>query len=849
MGKAIQKEVPPRLPASGQILGFLVRSLNLDDHRLHSKAAQRFFTGHRVKQSTRAEIIDGFADALAAMGFNLNDGREETSRTPVLAEAIDWHATHWDRLRTVLLPRMSRVYPSHLPVVWKTYVRLAAIDLAFRVASHLRLTDRPTTTLEILNSASVCRRGAYLNRKRQCADISLLDFADEVGVTENAVEGWLYGGARPRDENLAKIATALSSGIEQFADEDILRELRLLYWVSDIAETMSKHLGSDAVKEIIVQFHEYASLIHDEISDAGQNCLSMNAVAELAARGTRSPVAKTFLAQLVDRETDPEWKKDLSAAGSDWIGRVLSVNYQVHRSEEIALIEQTDGQILENWGISDPEAYEHYLNGRELFDAGQMREALAELTKAVELDPLDPANHFALGSVKGGIGSATADRNLVDEALEACWMAVALDRNWIAPWTEIGWLLLISDKPHEAVEHLRSVRPQCRPLDARYYHALGLALGLIGERAESLAALESSLEIDQNDPRVAIDAALTAFQVGDKLKTNEYRKMARHLGVSDELDRSIALAKIDQTDKPIIAVAMLDEQRLSALDVAIARRPNDVKAYLARAKIHFKRRDDEQALSDFDVVLRLDPDRLGVLVLRGVVYVYTGRYESAIADLSEAIRHNAGVEIAHYHRGLAYGEIDDLDRAIDDFSETVRLRPEHSDAYRARGDCLRYKNEFDLAISDYSVSITLDPLNAVSFRGRGSAHRLKNDFDSAIDDFDVAISLDSEDPVAYRFRGDALLAQGAYDEAISDFDAALKLDPEDEVAYRWRGTAHLCMGDLNSALSDFDAAITRNPENAYTHQCRGLVREAMDDPEGAQIDFLRARELGYDEPN
>lgn len=849
MEKAIQKEVPPRLPTSGQILGSLVRSLNLDDNRLRRKAAQRFFTGHRVKQSTRAEIIDGFADALAAMGFNLNDGREETSRTPALAEAIDWHATHWDRLRTVLLSRMSRVYPSHLPVVWKTYARIAAIDLAFRVASHLRLTDRPTATLEILNSASVCRRGAYLNRKRECADISLLDFADEAGVSGNTVDSWLYGGARPRDENLVKIATALSSGVEPFADEAILRELRLLYWVSDVAETMSRHLGSETVEDIIVRFHRYASLVHDEISDAGQNCLSMNVVAELAARGTRSPVAKTLLAQLVDRETDPEWKEDLSAAGSDWIGRVLSVNYTLHRSEEIALIEQTDGQILENWGISDLEAYEHYLNGRELFDAGQMREALAELTKAVELDPLDPANHLTLASVKGAVGSATGDRRLVDEALEACWMAVALDRNWIAPWTEIGWLLLMSDKPREAVEHLGRVKPQCRPLDATYHHALGLALRLIGEHAEALAAFESSLEMERNDPEIAIDAAITAFQVGDKLKANEYRKMASHLGVSAELDRSIELAKVGQTDTPIIAAAVREEQRLSALDIAIARRPIDVKACISRAKILFKRRNDEQALSDLDVVLRLDPNSPGIHLLRGIVRGHAGRYESAIADLSEAIRRNTEVEMAHYYRGLAYGEIDNLELAIDDLNESIRLSPQHSDAYRARGDCLRYKGEYELAISDYSVAIDLDPQDAVSFRGRGSTHRLKHDFVSAIDDFDVAISLDSEDPVAYRFRGDAHLALGACDKAISDFDAALKLDPEDEVAYRWRGTAHLCMGDLDSALSDFDAAITRNPENAYAHQCRGLVQVAMGDPEEAQIDFVRARELGYDEPN
>ena len=848
MEKTTETEVSPRLPTSGQILGFLARSLRLDDQRLRTKAAQRFFAGRRVKEFTRAEIIDGFADMLAEMGFKLNVGPGKTAPTPALSKTLDWHAIHWDRLRAVLLPRMSRVYASRLSLVWRTYSRLAAIDLAFRVASHLRLTDQPSATLEILNSTSTCRRGAYLNRKRECAGISVLDFVEEIGVSDNAVEGWLYGGARPRDENLAKIATALSSGGEPCAKESVLRELRLLYWVSDIAESMSEHVGSEAVEDIIVRFHDYALLVYDGINDGGRNCLSLTDVAELAARGSRSPVAQSLLSQLVDRETDPEWKDDLAASGSDWIGRVLSVNYEVHRAEEIALIEETGGQILKNWGINDPQAYEHYLHARWLFDAGQVHEALTELTKAVELDPLDPANHLTLASVKGAIGSMTADRNLVSEAMDGCWMAVALDQNWIAPWTEIGWLLLLADKTREAVEHLRNVRPQCRPLDARYHHALGLALGLLEKYDEALAALESSIEIDRNDPRIAIDAAFTAFQAGDRLKTNKYRKMARHLGVSDELDRSIELARVGDTDLPDIAAGMLDEQRLSALDFAIARRPDDVNAYVSRAKIYFKRGDDDRALSDLDAAVRLEADRPGVHVLRGIVHGYMGGYESAITDLSEAILLNPDDATARYYRGLAYGERDALDLAIGDLNEVIRLTPDHIDALRARGDIHRYKREYDLAISDYDAAINLDPEDAASYRGRGSAHRMKLEFDLAICDLDTAISLDSDDSFAYRFRGDAYLAKRNYAKAVSDFDAALKLDPKDEVAYRWRGTAHLCTGELNSALSDFDAAIACNPESGYAHQGRGLVREAMEDPERAQIDFLRARELGYDEP-
>ena len=99
----------------------------------------------------------------------------------------------------------------------------------------------------------------------------------------------------------------------------------------------------------------------------------------------------------------------------------------------------------------------------ELQIQGKMPEALAEVTKAAELDPLDPANHFTLGSVKGGIGAKRGDAALVEKGLEECWLAAKLDPNWLLPWTEIGWILLRAGRGKEAVEHLRSVSPERGP--------------------------------------------------------------------------------------------------------------------------------------------------------------------------------------------------------------------------------------------------------------------------------------------------------------------------------------------------------------------------------------------------
>ena len=129
---------------------------------------------------------------------------------------LDWHARNWDELRAFLLPRMASVYPRHLTAVWEAYIRLAAIDLALRTAAHLHHTGASPDTLDFLGWISVDRRGDYLNGMRSEAGLSLLDFAEAVGMSTNAVEAWMYNGVRPSDDNLVKVAKALGTGMQAF---------------------------------------------------------------------------------------------------------------------------------------------------------------------------------------------------------------------------------------------------------------------------------------------------------------------------------------------------------------------------------------------------------------------------------------------------------------------------------------------------------------------------------------------------------------------------------------------------------------------------------------------------------
>ena len=136
-----EREVMPRLPTSGQIIGALVTKLDIKHPLLRSRTARRYFSGdaeHLVKDATRENIIGAIAEVLTESGFikSPQAGEDDYQLAAALASMLKWHADNWDLQRSFLRRRMTKVLPSNLPKVWGAFVRLAVIDLSLRVAAH-----------------------------------------------------------------------------------------------------------------------------------------------------------------------------------------------------------------------------------------------------------------------------------------------------------------------------------------------------------------------------------------------------------------------------------------------------------------------------------------------------------------------------------------------------------------------------------------------------------------------------------------------------------------------------------------------------------------------------------------
>ena len=848
----VEREVTPHLPTSGQIIGALVTRLGLKEPSLQSRTARRYFAGRLeelVKDETEDEIIRDVARALSNVGFV--PPRQDLETEEALAQGIDallrWHANHWDQLRSFLRPRMPRVMPSHLSSVWAAYVRLTVIDLAIRLAAHLHLTGSSPSALELLDWTMRTARGSYLNQKRSQAGLSLERLAEKLDVDDHTVDAWMYKGARPSDDNIVKIGEQLGNRRGIPNAQVLVRDLRALYWLSDVVDLLAEHISAEAVDTAIGRLRRYADEAHQIIDRQVPDEERSAALPALVEMGVNCRYAKPLLSALIDQESDPEWREDLSATGMGWIRRVLAVNLRIHQAEVTELIQNTEGRLLEDWDISNPDAYAHYQRSMELQMQGRLDEALAEVVKAAKLDPMDPANHFTIGSVKGGLGADRGDIAMVNEGIEACWLAVTLDPNWILPWTEIGLIHLRVGRAAEAVKHLLAVRPECGPLDPRYHSTLADAYWRLGQPTEALAAYEAALELDPEDLSDLIAASEIALEIGDRAKYRRYSRRARHLGESEETEKVLELLREFRKPEPTGDATDEHDRKIAVMDAVIRLDPDDTYAYLSRGLAHFAKGDEASAMADLDAVIRLDPSHAGARYLRGVLFGNRKQWDQMIADMSEAIRLTPDDAKAYYYRGMAYGERDMLDESFADMCEAIRLDPNHADAHRVRGDCLRYKRQYDGAIADFDTALRLDPENAAAYLGRGAVYRRKGNPDQAITDYDATLRFRPEDPFAYRFRGDAYLAKGDYDQAIADFTRSLKTSPHDEIAYRSRGKAHLFKEQFEAALADFEAAVQADPNSGVATYARGLTRQLLGDADGAEEDFKHARELGYDD--
>jgi tetratricopeptide (TPR) repeat protein len=455
---------------------------------------------------------------------------------------------------------------------------------------------------------------------------------------------------------------------------------------------------------------------------------------------------------------------------------------------------------------------------------GRYQEALADNSRAIELQPNDPRAWY-------NRGNRYWELRQPDQAIADYTRAIDLDPTLAQAWNNRGILHLDKGEAEKAVADLtRAVKLDATLVFA--WHNRGTAHGKLGR-----------LDLAIADYSQAVKVAPT-FAPSWTERGQVYETLGQH-------DQAVAdfnqVLKLDGNDATTcfyrgLAYAALGQHENAVVELSRAAElnPKHGTAWFQRGLANYKLRRFQDAVNDFTQVIDLDPSNAQAWYNRGNAYADMGQPEQAVADCTQAIKLDPNDAKAWVNRGVAYMALREFDKAIDDYSQAIKLDEKLAVAWHNRGNVYRILNQLDKALHDYSQAVKWDKKLAISWYSRATIYARLNQYDQAIADYTQAIKWDDKLASAWNDRGAMYQAKKQFNEALADYSRAIQLDEKKAIAWYNRGVIYEEQGQYEKAIADLSRFLELapvHPKRAEAYLRRALCNEDTGHYEDALKDY------------
>ncbi|WP_448564076.1 tetratricopeptide repeat protein [Trichothermofontia sp.] len=261
-------------------------------------------------------------------------------------------------------------------------------------------------------------------------------------------------------------------------------------------------------------------------------------------------------------------------------------------------------------------------HGLVRYDQGDKEGAIADFSKAVELNPRNATAYCNRGIAHADLGDKSSALSDFDTAL-------TIDPNLAIAYNHRGLVYSdLGDKRQAIADYSEAIR--LKPDYATAYFNRGAARSKIGDFQGAIADYSEAIRLKPDYATAYFNRGFAYQQTGDK------------------------------------AAAIADYDKALQADAQFA------AAYNNRGFVRYEVGDTVGAIADFDRALSLNPDFTNAYNNRGVVYSRLQDYEAAIADFDRAIAISPTFANAYHNRGLARSKLGDTSGAIKDLQAAVR---------------------------------------------------------------------------------------------------------------------------------------------------------------------------------
>jgi tetratricopeptide (TPR) repeat protein len=365
--------------------------------------------------------------------------------------------------------------------------------------------------------------------------------------------------------------------------------------------------------------------------------------------------------------------------------------------------------------------------------SGQLSQAVANLTKATELDPQHLEAFYQLGLACQKLGQ----RAKATEALKKFEQLKAI-KSEPAQLQDADALLSLADtyyrlqKPEDAAQAVRKLSSLAEK-DPQLRLHLGLLLIENEQASEGLRQLESARQ--QLPPSFALAFGLgsaylqlqrpadatVSFQEAVRLKPDS--RTYFYLGKayaqlndprSIEALREAVTRDADSADAwELLGIQAFEHKALASViplfQQQAQRSSAEPLAHLWLGEAHLRNQDLPQALESFKRAVELAPQLARAQFSLGFAYKELGKTAPALEALRRAASLAPENPLTHFHLGELLSQADDQEAAVKELQRAVELKPDYSEAQVQLGQAYLKQKRYREAVETLLRGIALQP--------------------------------------------------------------------------------------------------------------------------------------------
>ena len=487
--------------------------------------------------------------------------REDLETSDVLADVIGLMCDCWDML-------MERVQSESVQVVdvcgaGRKFLRLVTVDVSLRMFALARLAEVELPDSHVPLWARSNGAGQILRELQREVGLNRDHLAARLEVWPTTVDNWLDGRNFPSSGYVPILAKELSRG--PVAVHDLELRLRREFELARLAAAVAAVVGWDDVAADVeaasrfvrlMQESDELTALFEEMAEADEFAgfdmpdkpgkIGSFLVPLLVLTGSFAPFAPRLLWSLAKSPEVRDWSDDVYAVASSMELQLRLVAGSHSEGRAAAGLAQDYFDVVIERTPEDLEAAEAIrttLSG-ELKDVFPLTPEMdgvpnpfSVVARSVRLKRSlvrhftgSADAHYQLGSMLGSVGSRIGDRELVNEGIMECKVAVGMEPRWDAPAVEPGIILCNLEDWDGALRELAKAADSLPRTTPHLWNVRGYALMNAGFLEESLVDYRAVFEARPDFATAWGYAAHCAFSLGNGTEGLKYAKTARTQG-------------------------------------------------------------------------------------------------------------------------------------------------------------------------------------------------------------------------------------------------------------------------------------------------------------------------------